>query len=201
MSASNGDLIRVVDTQTYLGQTVLNVYYYIVTAALGIVGDALGIMDSSWESTVLTPVVAIQSDHLSHVNREWRNLTNGVDIFNNDTVVDGGNTGGDDLNSFTSVGFLLRRSNLTTRNGYKRFSGLKEGNVSGNTFTISSSFISAIESGLASPLTDGIAELARPVIVKRPIPEPAVSVVHSDVLSASFRGIGTQNSRKPGRGV
>lgn len=201
MAGVNGDLIRIVDTQTYLGETVLNVYFYIITALIGIEGDYLGAIHASWETNVLDHVVDAQSPNLSHVNRELRNLTNGVDISNFDEVVVGTDGTGDDLNSFTSLGFILRRSSLVTRNGYKRYAGLKEARVVGNTVVGLTAIIPAIESGLSTPLTDGIAELARPVIVKRPIPEPAVSVVHSDVLSAQFRGLGTQNTRKPGRGV
>ena len=203
MAASNGDLLQLVDNQSYLGQQILNVYYYRVTAIAGIADGYLSLLNDYWETNVLSAIKAIQNDGLSHVSREWRNMTNGVDLFTDGTVILGSNAESDAAQSpsFVSAGFLLQRESLVTRNGYKRFAGLSENLISGNTWVGGTPLLTAIETALAGDLNIGIISSAEPVIVKRPIEAPVVSYVYSSIGGASFRSIGTQNTRKAGRGV
>ncbi len=203
MAATLGDLIQCVDNQTYLGQQVLNVYYYRITALLGIEDPYLNLLNDSFNTLVLTPVLDIQNDNLLHVSREWRNMTNGVDLFTDTEVIPGENSASDAAlsPSFISAGFLMQRESLVTRNGYKRFAGLDENAISGNTWVGGSTATDAVCAGLAADLTAGLATVAEPVIVKRPIQAPVESYLYSSIGSASFRGIGTQNTRKAGRGV
>lgn len=203
MGAELGDLIQLVDNQSYLGQQVLNVYYYRVTASLGLADPYLNLLNDAWSDTVLTPVKAVQSAALEHVSREWRNLTNGVDLFTDAEVIPGAGSATPTslMPSYVSIGFLMQRESLATRNGYKRFAGMNEANISGNTWVGGAGFLTDIAAGLASDLFITLASVAEPVIVKRPITTPVTSYVYSSVGGASFRSIGTQNSRKAGRGV
>ncbi len=201
MAAILGDLIRCVDTQSYLGETVLNVYYYRITAVTGAEDGYLDILNTSWEGEVLDNVVKLQISNLLHTQREWRNLSNGVDLMVDATVVPGGRTESSSAPSFTSYGFMLARESLVTRNGYKRFGGIPDSFIDGNNYVGNAGLITAVESGLAADLMAGITILAEPVIVKRPIETPAGEYLYSSVGSAAFRGIGTQNTRKPGRGI
>ena len=111
MGASAGDLIQCVDNQIYLGQQVLNVYYYRVTDPLGIADPYLNLFNAAFSDTVLTAVRGIQIGQVSHVSREWKNLSNGVDLYVDGTVLDGTHTAPDSemLPSFISAGFILRR--------------------------------------------------------------------------------------------
>lgn len=203
MAAVLGDLIQVIDNQVWQAQQILNVYYYRITATLGLADGYLSDLNDTFEDVVLNPVLALQSQYLSHVSREWKNLSNGVDLFVDGSVLPGLNTSAavNQEPSFLSAGFILRRESLVTRNGYKRFAGLTSDQVDGNTSVISSTIISNIETGLASDLTIGLATVAEPVIVKRPISPPVASYLYASIGSASFRGIGTQNTRKSGRGI
>jgi len=203
VAAVLGDLIQLVDNQSYLGQQVLNVYYYRVTATLGLADPYLADLDSYWEDNVLDPIIQVQVDALAHNSREWRNVSNGTDLFVNSTVVNGANdvTDATLLPSYVSLGFLLQRESLATRNGYKRFAGLQDTFVEGNTWTGSPTSIINIETALAGDLNIGLLSVAEPVIVKRPISVPVTSYVYSSIGSCSFRGLGTQNTRKAGRGV
>lgn len=201
MPALTGDLIRCVDTQRYLGETCLNVYYYRVTAVAGLFDGYLDDLNADWETRVLTPVTALQTDILVHTQREWRNLSNGVDLFVDSTEVPGQETGSSTAPSFTSYGFMLVRESLVTRNGYKRFAGIPDALIDGNNYVGIASWLTDVEVGLASDLTIGLVSVAEPVIVKRPIDTPAGEYLYSSIGSASFRGIGTQNTRKPGRGI
>lgn len=203
MGAVLGDLIQCVDNQSYLGQQILNVYYYRVTSVTPLAGDYLSSMNDSWEGGVLDNVKIIQTPELLHLSREWRNLTNGTDLFVDGSVVPGVDpaSAASLTPSFTSLGFLLQRESLVTRNGYKRYGGISEGNISGNTYVGGMGTIHDIEVGLAADLTAGIITIAEPVIVKRPISVPVTSYLYSSIGSAIFRGVGTQNTRKAGRGV
>ena len=197
MTALPGDLIRCIDYQSYLGQTVLNVYYFQFDPVTGAGSTYLESMNAAFMSDVLPAILAVQADAVDHTHRDWFNMSNELDIFSDDSVVSGV-LGGDELNSFTSLGFMLRRSDGATRNGYKRFAGLTEDRCHGNVYTFGTGEQAAIETALALPLTVGIIQYGHPVIVKRPIPKPATGYVKTDVADATFRGVGTQNTRKAG---
>lgn len=203
MAAFLGDLLQCIDNQVYLGQQILNVYYYRVVSISELAGDYLSAINDQFELNVLSAVRDLQNSGVQHVSREWKNLTNEVDLFVNGEVLAGtsGSTESTGEPSFVSAGFILRRESLATRNGYKRFAGLTEGQVSGNTYTGDAGVITAIEVALAEDLFLGVIDTVEPVIVKRPIPSPATSFVYASIGSSSFRGIGTQNTRKAGRGI
>ncbi len=88
-----------------------------------------------------------------------------------------------------------------TRNGYKRFAGLSEANVSGNTLVGLDTPVANLQTALAADIMLSVVSVAEPVIVKRPIVAPVTSYLYSSIGSATFRSVGTQNSRKAGRGV
>lgn len=203
MAASLGDLLQCIDNQVYLGQQVLNVYYYRVVSITELGGAYLSSINDQFTANVLAAVTDLQNSGVEHVSREWKNLTNEVDLFVDGEVFPGtsGSTDATGEPSFVSAGFILRRESLATRNGYKRFCGLTEGQVAGNNYVGDAGVITAIETALAEDLFLGIVDTVEPVIVKRPIPSPATSFVYSSIGSSSFRGIGTQNTRKAGRGI
>jgi len=203
MGVNTGDLIQVIDNQSYLGQQVLNVYYYRWSSAPVLSGPYLSQLNDSFQTTVMDFVADLQNDMLTHLSREWKNLSNNVDIFVDGDTFDGSNAVTEDtaLPSYVSLGFLLQRDSLVTRNGYKRFAGLRDADVAGNSYTGGAPTIAAVETALASPLEVGIIEVAFPIIPKRPLVPPVGSYVYSSIISARFRTVGTQNSRKAGRGV
>lgn len=203
MAAALGDLIQVIDNQTYLGQQVLNVYYYRVVAPTGLFDGYLNDFNSWFTAAVIDKVVDLQVDELSHVSREWRNMTNGVDLLTDGSVINGSQSVSPAalMPSYVSLGFLLQRESLTTRNGYKRFAGIGDATIEGNTVPLPNASITAVEAALAADIMVGLAAVAEPIIVKRPIQAPVASYLYSSIGSATFRGVGTQNTRKAGRGV
>lgn len=201
MAATLNDLIRCIDFQSYLGQTVLNVYYYHFDVITGAGDGYLEDMDTQFRNAVMQPVLEVQSQLVTHTHTEWRNLSNNTDIFDNDTTEVGVLTASAGIQSFVSLGFMLRRSSLVTRNGYKRFVGLTEADVSNNDWVGGDTRLDNISAGLVAPLVDGLIQLGHPIIVKRPIAVPAGSYTFSEIADAPFRSVGTQNSRKPGRGI
>lgn len=203
MPGTLGDLIQVVDNQLYLAQQVLNVYYYRITSITPLADPYLPTLADWFEDNVIPAVCDIQADSLTHVSREWRNLTNGTDLYTITDSVPGSQATPTASNtpSYVSAGFMLQRESLLTRNGYKRFAGIPEHNITGNTYIESPATIDALEAVLAADIQIGLATVAEPVIVKRPIDVPVEEYVYSSIGSAVFRSLGTQNTRKAGRGV
>jgi hypothetical protein len=198
-----GNIIQIIDTQTYLGQEVLNVYHYRCTAVSPTPTDPYGNLLDMFDADVVENVAEIQMSNLLHVSREARNLSNGLDFAINSSVIPGGMSTDthQELNSFTSAGFLLQRSSLATRNGYKRVGGLSETDVVGNDWVGETTRLDDIEGAFAMTITAELGVTFQPIILKAGSDPLTTDPIYSNIATASFRGIGTQNSRKPGRGV
>lgn len=199
-----GDLIQITDFQRYLGQDVLNVFYYRITSITGLDNTAYEVMADWFEADWVQLVKGLQTPDLVHTSIEIRNMSNGLDFYSLPINVPGiDNTGGAVSSpSYVSLGFKLIRESLATRNGYKRIGGLSDANIAGNTFTFPNGTIrAAIEAFLASDWIEGVVTLAEPVIVKRPIVVPAgTGYVYASIGAAQYTQLGTQNTRKAGRG-
>lgn len=199
-----GDLLQITDSQTYLGEQLLNIYYYQVDAIGSTPDDNYEDLVEGFNLEVVAAMQAVQVTSLLHTSRTLKNLTNGLDFFVDTSVIPGlvAATSGQLLPSYVSLGFMLLRSTLSVRNGYKRIGGLTDQFVDGNTSTYPLIDIDEIEENLANSITTVDGATMSPVIVKRPIPAPGEGdPILSAVASAQFRGLGTQNTRKPGRGI
>lgn len=201
MAASLGDLIEVKLVQELALQQVLNIQYYRVTSITGLGGSyAEDIAD--WFDTNYAQVVAsIQHQAVLFKKIEVTNRSNNVDFFIKDLVYDGDDTRGDSLPPFVSLGFIQRRESLATRNGYKRFAGVADGGVVTNTYTFPSGAQANVEAALAADIVMGVVTVAEPIILHRPPAFPTTSYTYASIGSAQYRGLGTQNTRKVGRGV
>lgn len=200
MAAGLGDLIQISDKQQYLGEDLLNVYYYRVTSLTGLTEPYLEAIGDWFVTNVITPVKAIQNPSLVHTLLEVRNLSNNIDFYEDPVNIPGTQPAGAGvpLASWYTVNFKLIRESLVTRNGSKRFSGLNEGYANGNTYTIDAGPRAAIEEALAEDIVLGIVTVAEPVIVKRPIVPPVgTSYLYASIGSAQYTKYGTQNTRKP----
>lgn len=203
MAANQGDLIQLTTFSTYYGQQCLNVYYYRYQPVAPSAPDVYAAITTWFKANVLEQVRGIQNINVLYTGIEVRNLSNGVDFYN-EAIVAGtlnGVVAGEGLPSYVSYGFRLNRENLNTRNGYKRYAGVSEGQGSGNGYTPPAGNISNLVGELAEDIVIGLITIAEPVIVKRPISTPAGAYVYSGISSADFRGIGSQNTRKPGSGI
>lgn len=203
MAAILGDLIQIDAVGTYYGVECHNIFYYRITNITGL-GDA-GYEDMiDWFlAGVIAQVQGIQNVNYTYIRIELKNLSNGVDLVirNITPGTRSGTVTGEGLPSYVTYGFKLNRESLVTRNGYKRFSGVSEGQGSGNAYTPPTANITNLTGELAADWIFGVVNTAEPVIVKRPILVPAGAYQYSSIGSASFRGIGSQNTRKPGSGI
>lgn len=206
MAAILGDLLQATVRATYLSQTILNIFHYRITNVTGL-SDAGYIDFATWIATdILGPVRLIQSSLLTYQEIEIRNLSNNIDVASVALTATGSVTATEatSLPSYVSLGFKLVRESLVTRNGYKRFAGLVDAQVTGNTFVPSSgTIIPDIEEALAADWVFGVVNTAEPVIVKRPIVPPVgTTYEYASIGSAVVADfVGTQNTRKPGHGI
>lgn len=203
MGATLGDLIQITANQRYLEQRCINVYYYRVTSIAPLGGTYMDWFDSEFQGKVLADVRNVQANLLNYDSIIYRNLSNGVDLLEKSVDLDGlvATTSSTAMPSFVAFTWLLRRETLATRNGYKRFAGINDATVDGNNTNISSTLIDAVSVALAEDFTATAVTFAEPVIVRKPLLQPAgTSYVYSSIGSASFLGVSTQQSRKRGRG-
>lgn len=204
MAVITGDLLQIVDEQEYLGEQVLNVYYYRWFSAPSVDNGVYPTLLTWFFDNVVSVVSDLQNQGLEHVRLEVKNLSNGID-FAEDTISEFGSYPGaeaDYLPSFNCLSFKLVRDSLVTRNGAKRICGLVDGMVNGNDYVGNMDFVNAYRAAILEQPNIGLISVAAPVIVKRPI-EPPVGLAYpySSVVDVSFQGLGTQNTRKKGRGA
>lgn len=219
MAAVQGDIIQVTDIQNYLGQEVLNVYYYSCDD-----NPTTGYLDglsTEWQETVLPAVRALQHVLLTHVGLRLENIFNG-DLLEiaYATPLPGtqatGTTIAEATPSYTAMVFSLKRQNTRVRNGRKSIAGLPEGFISGNNIVSATTALANIAAAMGSQLVAaGGLDAWTPAIVGR-VPyttvegNPAYRLPTSqaemddnfslvDNVSSSTV-ISTMNTRKPGRG-
>lgn len=191
-----GDILQVVDRQTYQGIDVLNVYYYRYILVAPAVDPIYDSFKDAFVNTVISAVKRIQITSLTHVSLDIRNLTNGIDVKSYAINVAGQatTTAGIATPSFLSAGFILRRETGLTRNGYKRIAGIPDSLVDGNTFVMPAADKTAIETALAADLNIGVVTSFEPVIYRKGT--ASVPGLYNSIGQAQYVGLGTQNSRK-----
>ncbi len=201
MAAALNDVVRVTVNQKQAGQTVLNVYHYQVVTLTGLDDGYLEVVRDWMLNEVIPPVLAIQNQALAYHSMLIQNVTNGIDFLEYAWSPPAGGAGtGDVLPPYATYTFRLLRETLATRHGYKRFAGVNEGSQNNGTSLVSAAEIAAIEDALAADIqpAPSIVPLLAPVIVRKDATGAIMAV--NNVGGCDFRGIGTQNTRKIGRG-
>ena len=137
------DILRIVHRQSYLGESVFNVFFYQIFQqdnAVWAYQDLLVEYDAFYQATVLQAL----SNQFSVVSYELDNLTDevGFDILGSASV---GIRPGLPTPSFNAIAVQLNRTSKITRNGSKRFAGLVEEDTDGNNLTMAQAFQDTIE--------------------------------------------------------
>lgn len=204
MAIGLGDLLQITDFQQHLAQQNLNVYYYRCTSITGLDDTAYNAILDWFVTNILTPVKNIQVGNLYHDRLLIQNLSNGVDFVDRPlTTVVNGTRPGESMPGFVAWGFRMLRETLATRNGAKRIGGVSETDTyAGVPIPGMTTPLTNVANALKADVVIGLVTIAEPVIVKRPITVPmGTGYVYSSVGGADFRGVTSQNTRKPGRGV
>lgn len=206
MAIQENDLVRLTVNQSLLGQVVQNVYYYSATFTPP---DEVAFSEfvSTFRDRVISEITSWQSTSLSYVNFR-------VDVVNRapyefyvepSTLV--GTAGGDPLPSYVTASFKLEVGTRITKAGGKRFAGLNDTLVIGNSLVTT----------LLPSMVEVATALAEPLIVLTEALQPATftpMVARNDgtsesplwainpVISATFSPfVSTQRTRKQGIGA
>lgn len=161
---AGGDVIELVHEQTYLGQQVNNIYYFEAAVA-----DASMSGLAAWfEINVLPDIKNIQTELVTHVALRLRNLFNLAETYEEPLTGTGAQTAGLlELPAFMAATFRLDHTTGSIRSGFKRYSGLNEGQLEDAVLTATfTGSLGAIAANLVNPPVDANPDWAH-VIVKR----------------------------------
>jgi len=213
-----GDVVQLVFSGDNLGQQFQNVHFYRVEDAPS--PGYLEGLATEFESTLLPLYAAVQNDSTGYASLSLRNIFSGDEYVLAPVTPTAGSSGGTGpLASFVAASIKLVRSNARVRHGRKAICGMSESDAEGQTWSSGTmTALQALADGLAAELNPGLADLFKPVIVKR-IFHPADPPDHPNdwytlpetqvemgtnwayVISGLPSGnVSTQNSRKIGHG-
>lgn len=133
MPTASAGLYKLVLEQTYLGSTIFNVYGYLNSLGLD---DEQDLCAQAFDEDVMANLAGLQSVNLTYDSIRVINITGTLA----DEVITPGQADGDvvgnDMAPFVCAPFRYNRATKDTRNGSKRYSGMVEQNLVGETFTV-----------------------------------------------------------------
>ena len=207
MPVQTGDYVVIRDYQTLFQQQVLNTYTLRIASFTG--ASTYQNMLEAFEQTVVAAVTPLQVPDLVHTRLEVDNLTNGLEFAAVDISVPGTSTPTDPSPPMVAVSIRMTRATKITRNGYKRYAGLHEGQYSEG----------VLNAGALTPWQANVANLIgapfgytsgtiysfgfEPVIIGRDTATGAYDLSRvNEVTGAVVQpNVTTQNTRKYGRGA
>lgn len=205
MALSDGDVIEMTLQQTYLFQTVLNVFHFRVTEDVTPVTTTLTAFYALWQTNVLPTLKAIISDQLSYNGAKLKHILGGTDEADVGHAAIPGLVSGDPMPPFVAWEFKYVRATTTTRHGFKRFAGISENHqTSGLINPAVVTAVNALAVKLGDIVWSGLAgdNVFTPVILSRfDGGVPRVPPITNDVNAVVYARITSQNTRKYGRGV
>lgn len=189
------DVYRLVDRQTFIGVNCVNVWFFQHQNGSG---DATDLWRAFRDSRLPT-VASIQHNGVDHIGLSVDNLNDLTDFNESDF---GAPIPGDRLGSpqpsFNSWTFKMTRQTKQMQNGRKAFVGVTEEDTANNG---PNPAMEAILNNVASLLDEAITGPAggifKPVLYRAPgaiAPGSPEQIVQ--IISASFRNLSTQNTRK-----
>lgn len=197
-----GDIYRITFFQNLDSRVeCVNVYYYEMTQAADPSFGASA-MAAAFDNTILNLQSLIQSNAIGYIGIEAVSMTDPTDFaFRPSLSLSelGGGLVAEPAPPFVSIGFIYRRSSRAIRNGYKRIAAppnneVVDGEVQG---TYRAQCLT-LATALGGPITNipGNVE-GQPRICRV---EGGVVTLANAPVAVELRGVGTQNSRKFGRG-
>lgn len=196
---------RVTLQMTY-GTPCYNVFYYRKDGAHG-AGDA-GLLADGFDLQVVEAIAGVVSNAVTLNNIEVVNLVDPFDYVTQ-AVTD---TTGDVSTShygprFMAYSFRLTRTRRDGRHGYKRFVGVAEDLVAGESANVSGALVTAIPllaAALGNTIVIGGASFVPMIQHKEPVtmPDGSTRYVLTDLFNVGpveFQGLTTQNTRKQNR--
>lgn len=165
-----GDVIQIksVAITPNIGDEMINIYFYRLDSGTPLMDDIIG-------AFILKPLLAIRGMQTDGV--QYRSIE-AINLFNLDEFAVRSYSGADLAGLLveatappsTAVGFTLRRSSRTVRNGAKRIGGVPNANVVQGALTGTSFLaqVAAVAGDMGEPMEEGVSDaVLTPVIVKR----------------------------------
>lgn len=188
-------LIHLTHVQEYLGQTMMNRYFYFTSAAdsVGILNDLMDV----FETAVVPLVNRLQVIGASNVRLESY-VIEGLS-FSVLTLTGGGMNSGEPSPSWNQLSFLLSRTDRSTKSGGKRIGGISEANMINNGIFPDPTYegwigdyADILDSTLVGTLSNYV-----PFLVSFDPLNPGTVRASQPIAGASFSRLSTQNTRKP----
>lgn len=201
--ASDGDILRLIFKSRLADQQVINVYHYLVDGIIGSGNTEFinGALSSAFGASIRPLLQDVQNQNLTWESIEVINLNDVLgDFFT--VLVDQPTVVGDFASNLLTWSIQLKPVSKLVRSGRKAIAGVSEGELDGNepSSTALPKLVS-LAGAMAQTLTHSNADFT-PVIARiapasvRPFVPFAVPV-----LQGIVRGVGTQYSRRVGRGA
>lgn len=188
-----GNQYRLITYGYTSGEECLNVFHYRHSTSTGSNPNLQGII-TSFVNSVLEQINDVLSASFSWDKVIIQNLSNVSEYLDlNLSPNINGQIAEDPMPSFVNVTYKAVRPYPPLRHGYKRFAGVPEGQVAGN--SPSAGYLTLLENralALAATLTDSAGNTYVPII------RYAVGGGYSDYQASDWRfaRVGTQNTRK-----
>lgn len=199
MTLVDGDIIQINAEQELAGESILNIFYYITS--LLVTGVTLLDILIEFRDLVIEAQRELQATELTHTNIHAQNLSNELDEEDLVLGLDGVDSAGEVLSTFTAAGFALLVETKITRNGAKRVAGILEGRVNGQVYIAGEGLDTAYAEALAAliPVTgtpSGVATMF-PIVVGRDL-LGALDLTKFNVVTSAIvkTNITSQTSRK-----
>nr|CRY96623.1 hypothetical protein [uncultured prokaryote] len=192
---ADGAIYMLLDKQRYLGQELLNCYYYAQANGTGNAEE----FAETFVDVVIPAMLPLQSEGLEHLAIEVINVDDPSDFFElvlspviSGLVEDAG------MPSYVAWAFKLVRASRVVRNGRKAIAGVTEAQTANNHPTGAALvLLDALADVLGAVLVGTGTDEYQPVIYGKPTPAPSslpLRVVN--VANAAFNHLSTQNTRK-----
>jgi len=197
---ATNDIIRLTVRGQTANQEIVNVYHYKQVGAGTLVLEDL---HDEFMDNVLSPLSVISSSSMLWLRFTYEQLQVGgifLDLISE--TPSNGAVAGDQLPPNVCYTFTFVRKVRGNRNGYKRFAGVPESWQNGGELSAGhATEIGNVASALGSDLTTAASVVFRPgVLHKFHNGQPVDPPVFQEIATVAFTGIGTQNTRKIGRG-
>ncbi len=122
------DLYEVKDVQSFGTVEILNVWHVEKVSP----GFTAATILEAYEDTILTPLLPMQNDGLTHTILEARSLSDPLDFSTRVPSPNVGTRVGQSLSNFEAIGLRLNRERTDMDSGQKRFQIGDEGDLNGN---------------------------------------------------------------------
>jgi hypothetical protein len=193
------DVYSIVLTGQVLSQLMVNVFHYRQSTA----GTAdLSLLALAANTAVRDVVLVGLSGQANYTKTEVLQVTGGSNYFVEEYTAVPGGTSGECLPPAVCFTYKYVRAQLGRRHGYKRFSGVLEtAQTNGIVAAALATYVSGVAAALAADLVPSDSIHYKPVVLHKMLNgQPVVPPVAQDISTVIYSHLGTQNSRKFGRG-